>query len=194
MLVAGIGQTEVGKYGFHLVQFTKKRHSLTISKSIFLNIKNMNDSKLNTGATLMTLAGIAFVGYGIVFFLLNFFSSGFELGVDTLNGTTQADLNALNPAIAPYIAHLHVAAAGFIVGTGIAVASLSHFAVRRGEMWAWVTAVAAPVVALAAALPMHYLGQFEHNWVLHLGPIYLGTGVFVIGALMALMPMMAKES
>src|SRR2546428_7284196 len=50
------------------------------------------------------------------------FRSGFELGVQTLNGVTRDHLNALNPAIVHYIGHLHVATAGFIAATGIAVA------------------------------------------------------------------------
>ena len=142
----------------------------------------------------MTIASIGFIGYGIVFFLLNFYSSGFELGVETLNGLTRADLNAFDPVIAPYIGHLHVATAGFITATGIAVAALSWYAVKRGEWWAWVAAVVSPVVGLAAALPMHYMGLFDHDWVLHLGPIYLATGLFVLGALYALLGLLAKSN
>jgi hypothetical protein len=116
-------------------------------------------------------------------------STGFELGVETLNGVTRDQLNALNPAIVHYIGHLHVATAGFIAGTGIAVAALSWYGVARGEMWAWVAAVVVPVVALAVALPYHYTGTFQLNWVTHLGPIYLATLIFVVGALIALRAM-----
>jgi intracellular septation protein A len=134
----------------------------------------------------MFLAALAFIGYAVVFFLRNFFSSGFELGVQTIGGSTRADLQAMNPELLAYIGHLHVATAGFIAATGIAVAFLSWYGVRRGELWAWIAAVAAPVVGLAVALPMHYFGLFDHNWVTHLGPIYLATLVFVIGALIVL--------
>ncbi len=144
---------------------------------------------LKQGAILMAIAGLAFIGYAVAFLIRNFASAGFELGVDTLNGVTRDQLNALNPAIAHYIGHLHVATAGFIAGTGIAVAALSWYGVARGEMWAWVAAVITPVVALAVALPYHYTGTFQLNWVTHLGPIYLATLIFVVGALISLRAM-----
>jgi cytochrome bd-type quinol oxidase subunit 1 len=146
-------------------------------------------SGLNQGALLMLIASLAFIGYAVVFLLRNFTGGGFELGVDTLNGVTRENLNALNPAIMHYIGHLHVATAGFIAATGIAVGALSWYGVRRGEWWAWIAAVAAPVVGLAVALPYHYTGTFQQDWVTHLGPIYLATLVFVVGALLALRAM-----
>ncbi|HVL51908.1 MAG TPA: hypothetical protein VM754_10465 [Actinomycetota bacterium] len=141
---------------------------------------------LRKGSLLMAVAGIAFIGYGLVFLVRTFVGTGFELGVETINGVSRADLTAFEPAILHYISHLHVATAAFIIATGIAVTGLAWYGVRRGELWAWVTAVAAPVVGLALALPMHYLGLFSHDWVTHLGPIYLATLVFVAGALRAL--------
>jgi len=44
-------------------------------------------------------------------------------------------------------------------------------------------------VGLAVALPYHYSGTFQHNWVTHLGPIHVATLVFVVGALLALRAM-----
>jgi len=143
------------------------------------------DSGLNQGALLMLIGSLAFIGYAVVFLFRNFAGGGFELGVRTLNGVTRENLNALNPAIMHYIGHLHVATAGFIAATGIAVAALSWYGVRRGEWWAWIAAVVSPVVGLAVALPYHYTGTFEHDWVTHLGPIYVATLVFVVGAVLA---------
>lgn len=137
---------------------------------------------VRTGALLMALAGVAFIGYGVVFLARTFFGTGFELGVATLNGITHADLNAIDPAIVHYINHLHVATAAFIIATGIAVTALAWYGVRSGQLWAWTTAVVAAVVGLGIALPMHYMDLFTHNWVTHLGPIYLATIVFVVGA------------
>jgi len=70
---------------------------------------------------------------------------------------------------------------------------LTWYGVRAGAWWAWITAVVSPVVGLAIALPLHYTGVFEHDWVSHLGPIYVGTLVFVVGALMALAGMMGNK-
>jgi hypothetical protein len=33
---------------------------------------------------------------------------------------------------------------------------------------------------------MHYMGHFNYNWMSHLGPIYLGTVIYVVGAVIAL--------
>jgi len=145
-------------------------------------------------ATLMLIAAVAFVLYGVVFFIRSFAGSGFELGVATLGGMTRGELAATYPAIAYYITHLHVATAAFIIATGIAVAALSWWGVRRGEWWAWWAAVIAPVVGLVLALPMHWTSAaFEHDWLTHLAPIYLATVVYVIGALWALGRMLGER-
>lgn len=147
---------------------------------------------VRTGSLLMALAGVAFIGYGVVFLARTFFGTGFELGVATLNGVTSAELNAINPAIMHYINHLHVATAAFIIATGVAVAALAWYGVRAGLLWAWTTAVLAAVVGLALALPMHYMNLFTHNWLTHLGPIYLATIVFVLGAVLAFRGVLSK--
>jgi uncharacterized protein YacL len=140
-------------------------------------------SQIRNGSLLMALAGVGFVGYGIVFLIMNFAGSGFEIGVSTLGGMTKADLD---PTVAYYISHLHVATAAFIISTGIAVTALSWYGVRQRLTWAWATAVVAAVVGLALALPMHYtVDAFAHDWVTHLGPIYLATVVFVVGVVLA---------
>jgi len=139
-------------------------------------------SSLWTGSLLMALAGVAFIGYGIVFLVVNFVGGGFELGVSHLGGATPADLN---PTVAYYISHLHVATAGFIIATGIAVTALSWFGVRSRQQWAWATAIVVAVTGLVIALPMHYRGGFAHDWVTHLGPIYLAVVVFIVGVVLA---------
>jgi hypothetical protein len=144
------------------------------------------NSLTHRGAVTMVVGAAIFLIYAIVFFFRAFSSAGFEVGVATLNGVTAQQLNQLNPAIMAYIAHLHVAIAGFIAATAIAVIGLAWYGVRAGAWWAWITAVISPVVGLVVALPMHYTGAFEHDWVSHLGPIYVGTLIFVVGAVMAL--------
>lgn len=137
---------------------------------------------LRKGALLMAISGVAFIGYGLVFLFWNFVGDGFELGVATLNGVTRGELTAIEPGITHYISHLHVATAAFIIATGIAVTGLAWRGVASGQLWAWTTAVASAVLGLAIALPMHWIDVFEHQWVTHLGPIYLAVVVFVVGA------------
>jgi hypothetical protein len=134
----------------------------------------------------MVLGALIFFVYAIVFFFRAFGSSGFEIGVDTLNGVTPEQLDQMNPAIIAYIRHLHVATAGFIAATAIAVAGLAWYGVCRGYWWAWIAAVVSPVLGLAVALPLHWMGHFNYNWVSHLGPIYVGTIIYVVGAVVAL--------
>lgn len=146
-------------------------------------VQTERGSNLRNGSLLMALAGVGFIGYGIVFLVLNFTGGGFEIGVSTLGGMTPADLN---PTVAYYISHLHVATAAFIISTGIAVTALSWYGVRQRLTWAWVTAVVAAVVGLVLALPMHYTADaFAHNWMTHLAPIYLATIIFVVGAVLS---------
>jgi hypothetical protein len=134
----------------------------------------------------MVLGALIFLVYAVVFFFRAFASSGFELGVETLNGVTPKQLDGLNPAIMAYIMHLHVATAGFIAATAVAVGGLAWYGVRNGLWWAWITGVVVPVLGLAVALPLHYMGHFTYDWVSHLGPIYVGTIIYVVGALVAL--------
>jgi hypothetical protein len=144
------------------------------------------DQSLRNGAGLMVLGALIFLVYAVVFLFQAFASSGFEVGVETLNGVTRQQLNELNPAILYYITHLHVATAGFIAATAIAAGGLAWNGVRTGLWWAWITGVIVPVVGLAVALPLHYMGHFNYNWVSHLGPIYFGTIIYVAGAVVAL--------
>jgi phosphoglycerol transferase MdoB-like AlkP superfamily enzyme len=149
-----------------------------------LQAQSIRDDKLRLGSAIMALAGLGFVGYGVIFFVRNFTDSFLELGIgpDQVNvGKTQ--IENFSPELYHYISHLHIAVAGFIAAAGIAVAGLSWWGVRRGELWAWVTAVVVPVFGLAVALPAHYPWGFDTLG--HLGLIYLDTVLFVIGAAIA---------
>jgi hypothetical protein len=99
-------------------------------------------------------------------------------------------ITAFSPSLFHYIGHLHIAVSGFIAATGVAVLFLLRY-VRRGDAFAWVGAVAAPVLALAVALPAHYPNSFDTLG--HLGLIYLAVVIFVAGALVALRGIVAKR-
>ena len=138
-------------------------------------------ARLRLGSAIMALAGVGFVGYAVIFFVRNFTDSFLELGI----GPGQVDvgrteIEQFSPDLLHYVSHLHIAVSAFIAATGIAVAALAWFGVRRGEWWAWVTAVVVPVVGLAIALPAHYPWGFDTLG--HLGLIYLDTALFVVGA------------
>ena len=148
------------------------------------------DRSLALGAGLMALAGIGFIGYGIIFFVRNFTDSFLELGIGPNEVDVGKDqIQAFSRSLYHYVSHLQIAVAGFIAATGLAVAGLSWFGVRRGEFWAWGTALAAPVLGLVVALPAHY--PWNLDTLGHLGLVYLATGIFVVGALVALRPLPA---
>jgi hypothetical protein len=146
---------------------------------------------LRVGTWLMAAAAVGFIGYAMLFFVRNFTDSFLELGI----GPNEVDvgkeeISAFSPSLFHYIGHLHIAVSGFIAGTGVAVLFLLRY-VRRGELFAWVGAVLAPVVALAVALPAHYPNSFDTLG--HLGLIYLAVVIYVAGALVALRGILARR-
>ncbi len=146
---------------------------------------------LRAGSWLMGLAAVGFIGYAVIFFIRNFTDAFLELGI----GPNEVDvgreeIRAFSPSLLEYVSHLHIAVSGFIAATGLAVLFLVAYGVRRGERWAWVGAVVAPVLGLAVALPAHYPNDFDT--VGHLGLIYLAVAIFVVGALLALRGILAR--
>ncbi len=142
---------------------------------------------------MMAFAAVGFIGYAIIFFVRNFTDSFLELGIGHNEVDVGKDqITQFSPSLYYYIGHLHIAVSGFIAATGLAVLFLVWFGVRRGYMWAWVGAVAAPVLGLAVALPAHYPNGFDT--IGHLGLIYLATVIFVVGALLALNALTKKPS
>jgi len=138
---------------------------------------------LRNGSGLMALASLGFIGYAIIFFVRNFTDSFLELGIGSEQVSVgNAEIEAFSPSLHDYIGHLHIAVSGFIAATGLAVLFLVWFGVRRGQAWAWVGAVAAPVLGLAVALPAHY--PYGFDTIGHLGLIYLATAIFVAGAVL----------
>jgi hypothetical protein len=144
-----------------------------------------SESQLRLGAGLMSLGAIAFIGYAVIFFVRNFTDSFLELGIGAGQVSVgKSQIEAFSPSLYDYISHLHIAVSGFIAATGLAVLFLVWFGVRRRQLWAWVGAVAAPVLGLAVALPAHY--PYGFDTIGHLGLIYLATAIFVAGALVSL--------
>ena len=140
-----------------------------------------SEARLRLGSALMALAGLGFVGYGVIFFVRNFSGSFLELGIGPEQvDVGKAQVQQFSPDLEHYISHLHIALSGFIAAVGIAVAALAWYGVRRGEWWAWLTAVVVPVLALVVALPAHYPWDFDT--IRHLGLIYLATVLFAVGA------------
>jgi hypothetical protein len=147
---------------------------------------------LRVGVWLMSFGAVAFIGYALIFFVRNFTDSFLELGIGRDQVSVgKSEIEGFSPSLYHYISHLHIAVSAFIASTGLAVAALAWFGVRRGYMWAWVAAVAAPVLGLAVALPAHY--PYGFDTVGHLGLIYLATAIFVVGAVLALKALLEQR-
>jgi hypothetical protein len=152
----------------------------------------VGEDGLRWGSWLMGVAALGFIGYAVIFFVRNFTDSFLELGIGRNEVTVGKEaIQEFSPSLFHYIGHLHIAVSGFIAATGLAVLFLVVFGVRRGQLWAWVGAVAAPVLALAVALPAHYPNHFDTLG--HLGLIYLAVVLFVAGALVALPGLLARR-
>lgn len=150
-------------------------------------------SGVRVGTGLMALAALGFIGYAIIFFVRNFTDSFLELGIGPNEVSVGKDqIVEFSPALYHYIGHLHIAVSGFIAATGLAVLFLVWFGVRHGHLWAWVGAVAAPVLGLAVALPAHYPNHFDTLG--HLGLIYIAVLIFVAGALLALRGLLTRTA
>jgi hypothetical protein len=150
------------------------------------------EGALRSGSWLMGLAAAGFIGYAVIFLVRNFTDSFLELGIGPNEvPVSKHAIQAFSPALFHYVSHLHIAVSGFIAATGLAVLFLVAYGVRRGELWAWVGAVAAPVLGLAVALPAHYPNHFDTRG--HLGLIYLATVIFVVGALLGLRGIIAQH-
>ena len=148
---------------------------------------------LRTGSWLMGVAAVGFIGYAVIFFVRNFTDSFLELGIGPNEVNVGKDeIQQFSPSLFEYVSHLHIAVSGFIAATGLAVLFLVAYGVRRGELWAWVGAVSAPVLALAVALPAHYPNGFDSLG--HLGLIYVAVVIFAAGALVALRGIIAMRS
>jgi hypothetical protein len=131
----------------------------------------------------MGIAAVGFIGYGVLFFIRNFSDAFLELGIGPHEVSVgKAEIQQFSPSLYQYISHLQIALSGFIAATGLAVLFLVAYGVRRGYGWAWIGAVASPVLALLVALPAHYPNHFDTLG--HLGLIYLATLIFVVGAFM----------
>jgi hypothetical protein len=141
-------------------------------------------SAVRNGATLMAVAAAGFIGYALLFLVRNFSDSFLELGIGPGEVDVGKDqIQQFSPSLYHYVSHLHIALSGFIAATGLAVLLLALYGIRAGQAWAWVAAVAAPVLGLAVALPAHY--PWNLDTIGHLGLAYLATLVFVAGALLS---------
>jgi hypothetical protein len=105
-------------------------------------------STVRTGATLMAVAAVGFIGYALLFLVRNFTDSFLELGIGPGEVSVGKDqIQQLSPSLYHYISHLHIALSGFIAATGLAVLLLAVYGVRAGQAWATLVFVAGALLS-----------------------------------------------
>ena len=116
-------------------------------------------SKLAIGAAMMALTGIGMIVDAIILFATSF---------------------TLDVGVRPE----QVVLSGVKAALGFVFAALAWYGIRRGQMWAWITAIATFLLVAVATFPIRYvynLGSSDH-----FGFSYMGASMFVMGAFMAL--------
>src|SRR5262245_29643958 len=92
-----------------------------------------DSAALTWGVNLMTVGAVAFIGYAVIFYVLNFTDIFLELGIGSDQvASGKVEIKAFDNDLYHYISHLHIAVSGFIAATGIAVCFLIRYGVRRG--------------------------------------------------------------
>ena len=138
-------------------------------------------SKLRQGSVLIAITGVGLVGYSLTFLYVAYVGSGFELGVETLGGVTRAELAASNPAVLHYIDHFHVGFGAVLGALGITIAALAWYGIRDGSRWAFNTTFVIATLALVANFAIHYDAGFDYDFMIHIAPSLLITGLVIVG-------------
>jgi len=139
------------------------------------------NSKLRQGATLIAATGVGLVGYSLTFLYVAYFGTGFELGVDTLGGTTRTELAASNPEVLHYIDHFHVGFGAVLGALGITIGALAWYGIRDGQRWAFHTTLVVATIALVANFVVHYDAGFGYDFMIHIAPSLLITDLVIVG-------------
>ena len=144
---------------------------------------SMPADRVEVGARLIALGGLAVFAYGLLFLIVDF-TSFTEIGL-TAN-QTGGDPSALyhfSPTLYNYISHLQVALSGFLMAFAVQLTGLAWFGVRRGERWALRTAAIAAALAYIVAVPLHFV--YGLATPVHLGPFALVALVLLAGTWIA---------
>ena len=135
--------------------------------------------RLELGARLIALAGLAIFLYGLLFLIVDF-TSFTELGLTAHQvGGDPAAIHGFSSTLYNYISHLQVGISGFLMAFALQLMGLAWFGIRRGERWALWTAAGSAALAYVVAVPLHFV--YGLATLLHLGPFGLVALVLIAG-------------
>lgn len=139
--------------------------------------------RLEVGARLLALAGVAVFLYGLGFLIIDF-TAFTELGLTAQQvGGTPTAISGFSQALYNYISHLQVALSAFIMAFALQLTALAWFGVRRRQRWALWTVAIGSAVAYAVAVPLHFV--YGLATLVHLGPFALVALVLIAGMVLA---------
>lgn len=142
-----------------------------------------NEAALRWGWVLIFLTGIGFLAYGIAFVVVPLIVGDIGLGVSHLE---QAPKSGLGSEVEAYLFHLQVGLAAFVLASGIAIAGLACYGVRKRRRWALGLIVLLASVGFGISVPVHYVpGGFPYDHLVHLGPIYAAIVTLIVGVVLS---------
>jgi hypothetical protein len=131
------------------------------------------------GGALVALVGLGMIVYAAAFIVRNF-THLIELGLGPEHvGATEEDIIAFAPGVRDYISHVQVNLGGFIASTGLAMALMGWYGIRRGATWAWWSVLGVTLTWVLIGGPIHFAYGF--GTLAHLGPGYLAVALVGVG-------------
>jgi hypothetical protein len=135
--------------------------------------------RVELGARLIALAGLAIFLYGLSFLIVDF-TSFTELGLTAQQvGSDPATIHGFSSALYNYISHLQVGISAFMMAFALQLMGLAWFGIRRGERWALWTATGPAALAYVVGVPLHFV--YGLATLPHLGPFGLVALVLIAG-------------
>ena len=104
-------------------------------------------------------------------------------------GLTASELDVINPRLVPLIAHDRAGFGGAVCSAGVAM--FGALAAGRPEPALWQAVGLAMLVGFGSAIVVHF--PIGYTSFAHLGPAYLGAGLFAVGWLLSLPAAAAGE-
>ena len=154
--------------------------------------------RVKMGSFVMALGALVLIAYAIILFVNNLNNNSMEFGMKGIIDKERTEIRDFSPKLMQYITHLHFTVSILIAAAGLAAIGLALYGVRTGQMWAWgfsiltwAFAVSVPFFVLAVTPYSVYENNIDK--IGYFGLVYIATGVFVIGALIALAGLLTKK-
>lgn len=114
-------------------------------------------------AGLLALAGLTLIGAGLYFLLLRPILLPEDI---RYMGLTQAQLAAVRPALDAWLTHVFRVLGGYVLATGVLVATLAATSFREHEWSAWFGALLAGAASIGMMVVVNFMIDSDFKWLL----------------------------